>query len=55
MARIYDDLKNGFDLDRDGRADVALRVAPSNYATGRDFAVGFHVLIKVGTNIAAFA
>ena len=28
---IYDDLKNGFDLDHDGRADVTLRVAPTDY------------------------
>lgn len=33
---IYDDLEHGFDLDRDGRADVTLRVAPSDFAPERE-------------------
>lgn len=33
---IYDDLENGFDLDRDGRADVTLRVAPSDFDSEDD-------------------
>jgi hypothetical protein len=28
---VYDDLRRGFDLDADGRADITLRVAPANY------------------------
>jgi hypothetical protein len=28
---VYDDLENGFDLDRDRRADVTLRVVPPDY------------------------